>query len=44
MTDEFADAVADCIGKGILYYTDLPPQGGSPEGKRKQPPEGADDA
>jgi hypothetical protein len=43
MTDKFAEAVADCIGKGVLYYTDLP-QGGSPDGKRKQPPEGGDEA
>lgn len=43
MTEKFADAVTDCIGKGVLYYTDLP-QGGSPDGKRKQPPEGGDEA
>jgi hypothetical protein len=43
ITDEFAEAVTDCIGKGVVYYTDLP-KGGSPEGKRKQPPEGKDDA
>ena len=43
MTDKFAEAVADCIGKGVLYYTDLP-QGGSPDAKRKQPPEGGDEA
>jgi len=43
ITDGFAEAVTDCIGKGVVYYTDLP-KGGSPEGKRKQPPEGKDDA
>jgi hypothetical protein len=38
VTNEFAEAVADCIGKGVLYYTETPPTtGGSPEGKRKAP-------
>ncbi len=33
--DEFADAVIDCIGKGVLYYTNLPAGAGSPNNKRK---------
>jgi hypothetical protein len=35
LTDEFADAVNDCIGKGVLYYTEVPQGAGSPDGKRK---------
>ncbi len=34
-TDEFADAVSNCISKGVLYYTELPQGSGSPQGKRK---------
>ena len=38
VTDEFAEAVADCIGKGVLFYTETQlATGGSPEGKRKVP-------
>ncbi len=38
VTNEFAEAVADYIGKGVLYYTETPlTMGGSPEGKRKAP-------
>ena len=38
VTDEFAEAVADCIGKGVLFYTETQlATGGSPEGKRKAP-------
>jgi hypothetical protein len=33
--EAFADAVADCIGKGVLFFTATPIAGGSPEGKRK---------
>ncbi len=43
MTDEFANAVTDCIGKGVLYYTNLP-QGGSPDKKRSALDGPADDA
>ncbi len=35
MTDEFAEAVADCIGKGVLFLKEIPLAGGSPKGKRK---------
>jgi hypothetical protein len=42
MTDEFAEAVAECIGKGVLHYTVMPQGGGSPDGKRKAT-EGPDD-
>jgi hypothetical protein len=37
-TDSFADGVTDVIGKGVLYYTNLPVGeggGGSPQNKRK---------
>jgi hypothetical protein len=34
-TDEFADAVNDCIVKGVLYYTNLPVGAGSQNNKRK---------
>ncbi len=43
MLDEFANAVTDCIGKGVLYYTDLP-QGGSHDKKGSAPDGPADDA
>ena len=43
MTDEFADAVTNCIRKGALYYPDLT-QGGSPDKKRNAPDGPADDA
>jgi hypothetical protein len=33
--DEFANAVTDCIKKGVLYYTNLPAGSGSPNNKRK---------
>ena len=42
MTDEFAEAVANCISKGVLHYTEMPQGGGSPDGKRKAT-EGPDD-
>ncbi len=35
LMDEFADAVNNCIGKGVLYYTEVPQGAGSPDGKRK---------
>ncbi len=35
MTDKFAEAVAECIGKGVLHYTEMPQGGGLPDGKRK---------
>jgi hypothetical protein len=34
-TDAFADAVSDCISKGILYYTNLPANASLPWNKRK---------
>jgi hypothetical protein len=34
-TDEFANAVTNCIGKGMLYYTNLPAGEGSPNNKCK---------
>ncbi len=34
-TDKFADAVNDCIGKDVLYYTNLPVGARSPNNKRK---------
>jgi hypothetical protein len=34
-TDEFTNAVTDCIVKGVLYYTNLPTGAGSPNNKRK---------
>jgi hypothetical protein len=38
VTKEFADAVVDCIGKGVLYYTETHlATWGSPEGKWKAP-------
>ena len=43
MTDEFAEAVTECIGKGVLYYTGLS-QGGSSDKKRNAPDGPADDA
>jgi hypothetical protein len=33
--DEFAEAITDCIGKGVLYYTNLPAGEGSPSNKCK---------
>ncbi len=42
-TEEFANAVSNCISKGVLYYTELPQGAGSPDGKRKAS-EGPDDA
>jgi hypothetical protein len=30
VTDNIAESVTDCIGKGVLYYTDLPQAGTSP--------------
>ncbi len=35
VSDKFADAVIDCIGKGVVYYTNLPTAEGSPNNKRK---------
>ncbi len=35
LTDEFADAMNDCIGKGVLYYTEALQGAGSPNRKRK---------
>ena len=35
LMDEFAKAVSDCIGKGVLYYIEVPQGAGSPDGKRK---------
>ena len=43
VTDEFAEAVTECIGKGVLYYINLP-QGGSPDKKRGAPDAPADNA
>jgi hypothetical protein len=35
-TDSFADATLDCVSKGVLYYTNLPPGSSeSPSSKRK---------
>jgi hypothetical protein len=42
MTDEFAEAVAECISKGVLHYTVMPQGGGLPDGKQKET-EGPDD-
>ncbi len=33
--DTFADAVSDCISKGVIYYTNLPAKDGSPRNKQK---------
>jgi hypothetical protein len=33
--DDFADAVIECIEKGVVYYTNLPATQGSPNNKRK---------
>jgi hypothetical protein len=41
--DEFAEAVTNCIGKGLLYYSNLS-QGGSPDKKRSAPDRPADEA
>ncbi len=34
-TDAFADAVSNCISKGILHYVNLPEGEGSPSKKRR---------
>jgi hypothetical protein len=41
-TNAFADATLDCVSKGVLYYTNLPPgSSDSPHNKRKPGGEGA---
>jgi hypothetical protein len=41
-TDAFADAALDCVSKGVLYYTNLPPGSlDSPRNKRKPGGEGS---
>ncbi len=34
-TDAFADAISECISKGVLYYTNLPAKDGYPRNKQK---------
>jgi hypothetical protein len=35
-TDAFTDATLDCVSKGVLYYTNLPPGSSDlPHNKRK---------
>jgi hypothetical protein len=33
--DDFANAIIECIGKGVVYYTNIPATQGSPDSKRK---------
>ncbi len=33
--EAFANAISNCISKGVLYYTNLPAGEGSPSNKRK---------
>ncbi len=35
VTEAFAEAVVDCIGKNVLFFMETPLAGGSPKGKRK---------
>ncbi len=34
-TDAFADAISECISKGVVYYTNLPAGASSPWNKWK---------
>jgi hypothetical protein len=44
ITEEFADAVSDCINKGVLYYTELPQGPSSLEGNKRKAMENPEEA